>query len=199
MKNTLEENKEELNAILQSPNQSPDPFLALGAIPGTGMSDPKGKWLWEQPPQFTDPDEAVDLVMEQFEKDANKVNVLKLLTAGVSVEEMVNITMFNAFTQGKFSPDIAELIKPAITVGIIKMAGDENVPFRLYSDEIEDTEMPDKEVFKIMQSRNPEIYKGIREDINAQIRAGKNPRPVKRQPIQKPLSEKGFLEIGAQE
>ena len=199
---TLEENSEELDLLLSSPNSNtPDAMTALGAIPGTGMNDPKGKWAWEQPPKITDPDEAVDAVMDQFEEEPNKTNVLKLMVAGVSIEELVNITVFNAFSEGAFTPDVAEIIKPALVVGLVQLAGEQNVPFRMFSDPVENQEMDDKEVFRIMKERNPQVFKGIKEDLNRKIREGQNPRPTQ-QPMPMPvkqLSEQSFLEMGVQE
>ena len=199
---TLEENSEELDLLLSNPNSSnPDAMTALGAIPGTGMNDPKGKWAWEQPPKITDPDEAVDAVMDQFEEEPNKTNVLKLMVAGVSIEELVNITVFNAFSEGAFTPDVAEIIKPALVVGLVQLAGEQNVPFRMFSDPVENQEMDDKEVFRIMKERNPQVFKGIKEDLNRKIREGQNPRPTQ-QPMPMPVkqpSEQSFLEMGVQE
>ena len=199
---TLEENSEELDLLLSNPNSSnPDAMTALGAIPGTGMNDPKGKWAWEQPPKITDPDEAVDAVMDQFEEEPNKTNVLKLMVAGVSIEELVNITVFNAFSEGAFTPDVAEIIKPALVVGLVQLAGEQNVPFRMFSDPVENQEMDDKEVFRIMKERNPQVFRGIKEDLNRKIREGQNPRPTQ-QPMPMPvkqLSEQSFLEMGVQE
>ena len=199
---TLEENSEELDLLLSSPNSNtPDAMTALGAIPGTGMNDPKGKWAWEQPPKITDPDEAVDAVMDQFEEEPNKTNVLKLMVAGVSIEELVNITVFNAFSEGAFTPDVAEIIKPALVVGLVQLAGEQNVPFRMFSDPVENQEMDDKEVFRIMKERNPQVFRGIKEDLNRKIREGQNPRPTQ-QPMPMPVkqpSEQSFLEMGVQE
>ena len=199
---TLEENSEELDLLLSSPNSNtPDAMTALGAIPGTGMNDPKGKWAWEQPPKITDPDEAVDAVMDQFEEEPNKTNVLKLMVAGVSIEELVNITVFNAFSEGAFTPDVAEIIKPALVVGLVQLAGEQNVPFRMFSDPVENQEMDDKEVFRILKERNPQVFRGIKEDLNRKIREGQNPRPTQ-QPMPMPVkqpSEQSFLEMGVQE
>lgn len=199
---TPEENAQELDLLLSSPNpKALDPMIALSAIPGTGMNDPKGKWAWEQPSKITDPDQAVDAVMDKFEEEPNKTNVLKLMVAGVSIEEMVNITVFNAFSEGTFNPDVAEIIKPALVVGLVQLASEENVPFRMFSDPEENQEMDDLEVFRIMKERNPKVFRGIEEDLNRKIRDGQNPRPTQQpQPMPtKQPSEQSFLEMGVQE
>ena len=199
---TAEENNQELElALTESDPNALDPMTALSAVPGTGMNDPKGKWAWEQPPKITDPDQAVDAVMDKFEEEPNKTNVLKLMVAGVSIEEMVNITVFNAFSEGTFTPDVAEIIKPALVVGLVQLASEENVPFRMFSDPEENQEMDDTEVFRIMKERNPQVFRGIKEDLNIKIREGQNPRPTQQpqpMPVKQP-SEQSFLEMGVQE
>ena len=199
---TAEENNQELElALTESDPNALDPMTALSAVPGTGMNDPKGKWAWEQPPKITDPDQAVDAVMDKFEEEPNKTNVLKLMVAGVSIEEMVNITVFNAFSEGTFTPDVAEIIKPALVVGLVQLASEENVHFRMFSDPEENQEMDDTEVFRIMKERNPQVFRGIKEDLNKKIREGQNPRPTQQpqpMPVKQP-SEQSFLEMGVQE
>ena len=118
------------------------------------------------------------------------------MVAGVSVEEIVNITLFNAFVEGKFTPDVAEIIKPAVSIGLVKLAADAHVPFRMFSDPPEEKEISDVDMFKIMKDRNPEIYEGIKENVNLRIREGKKPRPPQQPPVVKQLSEQSFLEVG---
>ena len=63
-----------------------DPILAGSAPPGIGMTQDKGKWQWEQPPLISDPDPAVDSVIEQFE--LAKENIIKLLNKGTNYENI---------------------------------------------------------------------------------------------------------------
>ena len=141
-----QETREEFKQFIESqdPNEQ-DPIKALSAVPGYGMTQPKRKWAWENPPQIVDPEQAVNAVITEFTKDGNKQNLLKLLFAGVSVEEIVNITLFNAFTEGKFTPDVAELIKPAVSIALIHMAGEEDIPFRVFADPMKSDEIEDEE------------------------------------------------------
>tara|TARA_R100000455_G_C6265657_1_gene120901 strand:- start:176 stop:763 length:588 start_codon:yes stop_codon:yes gene_type:complete len=190
-----QETREEFKQFIESqdPNEQ-DPIKALSAVPGYGMTQPKGKWAWENPPQIVDPEQAVNAVITEFTKDGNKQNLLKLLFAGVSVEEIVNITLFNAFTEGKFTPDVAELIKPAVSIALIHMAGEEDIPFRVFADPMKSDEIEDEELFRIMQDRNPEMYTQMRENLNASIRQGENPAPLENQP-----TPQNFLEMGGTE
>ena len=187
----LSENQLELNNLLDQPSPNgQDPITAIAAIPGTGMTQPKGKWSWEQPALITDPDQAVDSVIEQFE--LAKENIIKLMVAGISIEEIVSTTVFNGFMEGKFNPDIAELIKPALSLYLMKLADDVDAPFKLYAEDQPTNEIDDEELFQVMQQRNPEMFNKMLENANKTIRMGKD-RPQQPQIQQAPQN---FLQMG---
>ena len=168
-----------------------DPILAGSAPPGIGMTQDKGKWQWEQPPLISDPDQAVDSVIEQFE--LAKENILKLMVAGISIEEIVSTTVFNGFMEGKFNPDIAELIKPALSLYLMKLADDVDAPFKLYAEDQPTNEIDDEELFQVMQQRNPEIFNKMLENANKTIRMGKDRSQQQPQIQQAPQN---FLQMG---
>ena len=168
-----------------------DPILAGSAPPGIGMTQDKGKWQWEQPPLISDPDQAVDSVIEQFE--LAKENILKLMVAGISIEEIVSMTVFNGFMEGKFNPDIAELIKPALSLYLMKLADDVDAPFKLYAEDQPTNEIDDEELFQVMQQRNPEMFNKMLENANKTIRMGKDRSQQQPQIQQAPQN---FLQMG---
>ena len=174
----------------------PDPIMAASAPPGIGMTQPKGQWQWEQPPLITDPNQAIDATIDQFEPA--KENLVKLMVAGVSVEEIVNTTVFNAFTEGKYSPDTAELIKPALSLYLMKLADDMDAPFKLYAEDPESNEIDDVELFRVMQQRNPEMFNKIKENINQNKRM-RNAKPVEQpQQLQVQQAPQNLLEMGGE-
>ena len=168
-----------------------DPILAGSAPPGIGMTQDKGKWQWEQPPLISNPDQAVDSVIEQFE--LAKENIIKLMVAGISIEEIVSTTVFNGFMEGKFNPDIAELIKPALSLYLMKLADDVDAPFKLYAEDQPTNEIDDEELFQVMQQRNPEMFNKMLENANKTIRMGKD-RPQQQPQIQQ--APQNFLQKG---
>ena len=155
------------------------------------MTQDKGKWQWEQPPLISDPDQAVDSVIEQFE--LAKENIIKLMIAGISIEEIVSTTVFNGFMEGKFNPDIAELIKPALSLYLMKLADDVDAPFKLYAEDQPTNEIDDEELFQVMQQRNPEMFNKMLENANKTIRMGKDRSQQQPQIQQAPQN---FLQMG---
>jgi len=192
---SLEEEREEIarSVVDEGISNTPDMLNGLSSIPGFGMTQPKGKWAWENPPQFSDPNDAIDAIVEKFDENTTKANLEKLLLAGISVEEIINITVMNGFTEGKFNPDVAELIKPALAVKLLTMAQEKDIPVRMFVDDVDSGEMEDEQLFRIMQERNPTMFKELSEKINEQIRMGTQPAP---EPKPSPITENSFLNMG---
>ena len=178
-------------------SRAPDPMNGLSAVPGVAMPQPQGQYKWDRPPMFSDPNDAIDSIIDEFEKPHVKSSLLKFLLAGVSIEEIVNLTIVNGFSEGKINPDVGELIKPALTVKLLNMAQEENVPIRMFVDDFENKEVQDEEVFRVMKQRNPETFKQISENLNQVVRMGEQIEEAGMRNItpEKPAPQ-GFLGMG---
>ena len=181
-----------LQAAQSAGTGEPDPIMASSAPPGIGMIQPKGQWKWEQPPAITDPNQAIDSIIDQF--DQTKDNIVKLMVAGISVEEIVTTVTFNAFMEGQVNPDVAELIKPALTLYLMKLADDVDAPFKLYAEDPQSNEISDVELFRTMKQRNPEMFTQLKENVNQGLRMAKA-KPVE-QPQQRQQAPQNFLKMG---
>ena len=62
------------------------------APPGYSLADTPGKWAWEKPPQFNDPDSAVDALIMSLQQPETEESLIKMFAAGVSIEEIVQTT-----------------------------------------------------------------------------------------------------------
>ena len=58
--------------------------------------------------------------------------LVKLLLAGVSVEVIVEGYLFQAFQEGRFTPDVGLLIKAPLAFYIASIAEDANIPYRFF-------------------------------------------------------------------
>ncbi len=109
-----------------APPVSPARFMK--PVPGWSLTQPPGKWPWEQPPRSVDPDEVVDKLITRRQDPQVEENYVKLMFAGVSIEEIVHSVSVAGFMNGEFSPDVAEMIKPPIGIYLMGVATDYNVP-----------------------------------------------------------------------
>ena len=165
-----------------------DPFAY--APPGHSLTEDNSRWPWGKPPRDADPEVAFQKVIDGVEK--NKEELMKLLMVGVSIEVIVESILMQGFQEGKFSPDVAMMMKPVLGLVIADMAEDENVPFRLFENEgaLDQGKMDDETFFRMMKENNPRMFEQLREEMNKQIRDGMAPR----EPV-----ERNFLNMGGDE
>lgn len=152
-----------------------DKITAMAAPPGHSLTDTPGKWAWEKPPQFANPDDALDFVLDKLEDPPARKDMLRMMVAGISIQELVSQIAFKGFMQGFYSPDVAELIKPSIGVYLYKEALEEGFEPRMMSDDkeeegIREGQVDDVSFFKIMKERNPELFEAMNEELNRQER-----------------------------
>ena len=101
----------------------------------------------------------------------------KLLLTGVSVETMVEGYILQGFHEGRFTPDVGLLIKPALATVIAGMAEEDRIPYRMFEnkDAGEEGKMDDKTFFRMLKRNNPSMFSFIKENINETIREGNKP------------------------
>tara|TARA_X000001382_G_scaffold130278_1_gene124658 strand:+ start:1485 stop:2105 length:621 start_codon:yes stop_codon:yes gene_type:complete len=151
-----------------------DKINALSGPPGHSLTDSPKKWAWEKPAMYSDPNEAIDHIVSGLENKSTQNDMIKMMFAGISVEELVTQISFKGFMEGAFTPDVAELIKPSIAIYLLGMAEDEGFVPKMYSKQSDnpesDDQVTDDTMFSIMQERNPEMFAAMLEQENEEKR-----------------------------
>lgn len=91
------------------------------AIPGQSFTDEPKKNPYEHPSAIVSPQEAMDTVVSSLKQDNAQENILQLLDAGISSETIASSLVLKMFSEGIFSPDVAEIIKPPLINVITEM------------------------------------------------------------------------------
>lgn len=150
-----------------APPVSQDRFMK--PVPGWSLTQPPGKWPWEQPPRSVDPDEVVEKLITRMQEPKVEENYVKLMFAGVSIEEIVHSVSVAGFMNGEFSPDVAEIIKAPVGIYLMGVATDYNVPVKVFADEMslrqEQEGIDDGTLLEIMRMRNPEFADFVEGDF----------------------------------
>ena len=148
------------------------------APPGHSLTEDNSKWPWGRPPEMVDPDQAMDSLVDKLMDPRKKQEMFKLLMVGVSVEVIVEGMLFQAFRDGRFTPDVGLLIKGPLGIVIADMAEEENIPYRLFENDnaLDEGDMDDKTFVQMMKDNNPQMFEYIRENLNAAIREGNAPK-----------------------
>ena len=160
-------------------------------VPGHSMTDTPKKWAWDNPPNTPNPDDAVELVINKVEGNPDtKEHFLRMMAGGVSVEEIINTIGLGGFSEGQWSPDVAELIKPALAVYFIGLAIKNKVPVIAFSEkEIqEENRMVSKsDTLKMMKEKNPQEFENVKASMVVKNKELMQP-PVEEQ-------EQGFIDM----
>ena len=147
--------------------QQPQPDTSVEALdkfnrppPGHSLTGLQGKWAWEKPPRFADPEEAIDFIIDQMEVPTVQNDMLSLMLAGVSIEEIVDSVGIGGFATGNFSPDVAELIKAPIAVYLAGLAVENDIQPKMFNTKdgmpVEEGNVDEAQLMNIMQDRSPE-------------------------------------------
>ena len=147
-----------------------DKLSPLAAPPGTGLTDEPGRWPWEKPPVYSDPDDAIDYLEERISEEATEESMMKMLLAGITIEELVDQVAFKWFMAGFYSPDVAELAKVPLAAVILDIAEEANVPVTIFSSSPKDQEL-EKDINKInlLRETNPEMLSAIEQGVNQEV------------------------------
>ena len=135
----------------------------LGApIPGQSLTDEPGRATIEQPPQDNDPEAVIADIKKFVSQPKVSEELIGQMASGFPVETLVNMFVKGGVAQGKFSVDVAEIIKPALAVMFMVMALDEGVSVIPFSDEPMQEEDVEGRVKRNMNNLDPELASEIR-------------------------------------
>lgn len=174
-----------------------DPFAK--AVPGSSLTGSPGKWPWERPPQFTDPDDAIEYILDQVEQPRATERYTKLMIAGVSIEEIVNSIAIAGFQEGFYNPDVAELIKMPLTIYFMDMAEKNEIMVNVFATAdggpagFSDETLDEGTLLEIMSRRNPKVF----NEVIGTYRARPQEEAEMEEPEQevKVPTQGGFMEV----
>lgn len=97
-----------------------DPFSA--PVPGESLTKPPGATPMEQPPQYTDPQEASEVIFSMLCEQRIQAQLIALLKAGVTCEAFTRTLLFGGFTGGKWTPDLALMLSHIVLAMVVAIA-----------------------------------------------------------------------------
>ena len=144
---------------------SADPFDR--PIPGQSLTSTPKAWPWENPPEFTDVDEAFMYIIEKIQGNPGvQKGYDKIITMGMPIESICNTITFVGFVEGLWTVDIAELLKPPVMAFLMLYSQEKGLPFVPFnnddpSDKTSIDNMSSYDFFDTMKENNPEAHSQI--------------------------------------
>ena len=141
-----------------------DPFNK--PIAGQSLVNEPGNIPSERPPDYVDPEEVYAKLSKNFSKPETKEKTLELIAAGLPLEILINTIVKQAAYSGAITPDVAELLKPSLTVFFLDMAKKADVDPIIFADdedEIKQEELEkDKTLMNTFENQKPDDARIIR-------------------------------------
>tara|TARA_R110002012_G_C11667356_1_gene612726 strand:+ start:668 stop:1201 length:534 start_codon:yes stop_codon:yes gene_type:complete len=103
------------------------------ATPGQSLTKPMGEYPWEKPPAYTTPDEAIAYLATKISTAESMSRLFAALEEGITISSFVEALVLSAFAEGKFNPNVAELIKEDLRNYIKLLAEEADIDFEMGS------------------------------------------------------------------
>ena len=130
--------------------------------PGHSLTDTPGQMPYEKPPEFSDPEKAFAWVASKIQQPEVEDNFLKLMLGGVPIEAIVNTIAFAGFSQGKWTPDVSEIIKMPLSMHFIGLAVENKIPATVFNQDpetvSESRQISDEDTIGMMKENRPDMY-----------------------------------------
>jgi len=133
-------------------------------IPGQSLTDTPKQWQWESPAEISDPVQAYESILESIKRPVATETIQKLLYVGVSVETIVNGLSLKGFSEGKFSPDVAEMIKIPLSFQVTAIGNKAGIRPTILNEQ-PTKPMSDNETVKLLKKFKPSEYNKVAEQL----------------------------------
>tara|TARA_Y100000593_G_C4322090_1_gene344352 strand:- start:9151 stop:9714 length:564 start_codon:yes stop_codon:yes gene_type:complete len=145
-------------------SKTPDPFGA--AIPGESLTRQMGQLPYETPPDISDPQQAYIKVLDSILRPQSKTSILYILDAGISCETVVSSIVLKMFTEGMITPDVAEIIKPALVLKLTEVAVDAGINDVNVVNEFPNEDVTASDSLEMMKAVSPQKYEARLQSIS---------------------------------
>mgnify|MGYP005825307985 CR=1 FL=1 len=129
---------------------------------GHSLTDPPGKRAYERPPIHSDPEKAFDFIAKKIQEPDTEENFLSLMAGGVPIEAIVNTITFAGFTEGYWTPDVSEMLKPPLSLHFIGIALENKIPATMFTKNPVKTKnqqsVSDEDMLAMMKENRPDMY-----------------------------------------
>tara|TARA_R110000765_G_scaffold207178_2_gene312251 strand:+ start:495 stop:1229 length:735 start_codon:yes stop_codon:yes gene_type:complete len=149
-----------------------------GAIPGQSLTnDPSQPYPWEQPPEFSNPRDALNYMVGLiFQPDAMK-EIVRALANGAAVADIAMVMLYSKFTEGKFNPDVLLLLAEPLMYVIMSVGEEANIKYNIEEnndlDEFDDEDDAEDNEKKLNEFQN--VFSDIK---NGTLKKGMEPNKI---------------------
>tara|TARA_R100000008_G_C3517685_1_gene132254 strand:- start:125 stop:751 length:627 start_codon:yes stop_codon:yes gene_type:complete len=112
------------------------------AIPGESLTaNPDEPRPWEQPPEFTTMQEALDSIVSSLLEEETYLSIVGAVKEGIPISDVVQQILYIGFNQGKWNPDLLMMLLEPLMYVVMALCEKSGVEFTLYRGEEQDEDV----------------------------------------------------------
>ena len=108
-------------------------------IAGQSLTSEVGGWPWEQPPQYSTVEEALEFYLPRLTEPTLQNDLMNVIEMGLPLTTIANALQQGAVMQGTHSLDVGILVMPVIMEMLAYLATERGIEFNMGTDvEVDD-------------------------------------------------------------
>ena len=185
--------------VLKTENFDADPLSQ--PLPGMSLTDTPGQRPYERPALISSPEEAIERMEEVIKEPSSYKIIINLLEAGISSETVASALILKMFSEGVFTPDVAEIIKPFLIAFITELADEAGIEDINVVNQIPKEPVNHQQTLQLMQKLNPDKFNrqkrrhDTQENIDAMLSKIDFPEDSGQQQEEEQPSRQSFLDM----
>jgi len=100
-------------------------------IAGQSLTSEVGGWPWEQPPQYSTVEEALEFYLPRLTEPTLQNDLMDVIEMGLPLTTIANALQQGAVMQGKHTLDVGILVMPVIMEMLAYLATERNIEFNM--------------------------------------------------------------------
>jgi len=129
------------------------------SIPGQSlMNDPDQAYPWEKPAKFSNPREALDIIVTELLQPEPIENIVSALANGAAVADLAIAVVYSKFSTGDINPDVMLLLVEPVMYIMMAIGEEANIKYNIEGNDLDEFDDEDE---------NEEVEEKLNEFRNA--------------------------------
>ena len=145
-------------------DNKPQPTSLDAPIPGQSLTAPLGERPWQNPPQYSTVEQAIQFYMPRITSERQGAQLMDLLEMGIPIDTVVDTIQLGGVMEGMHSVDVGILVAPVLAEAVEQMAIAAGVDYVLEGKETDDSKPTDSEIALAMRDAAKQTGMSLSEE-----------------------------------
>lgn len=143
-------------------------------IPGMSLTAELGGRPWQQPPQFTTVDDAVEYYMSRMTSEDFMIQLIDVLEMGVPVTTVANTIQLSSVMEGKHTVDVGMMVTPLLMELLMMLAESAGIDYDSGLNNPEETKTKPTFFARYLKKYNDKLQETDIEELQEEATAEKS-------------------------